>query len=112
VFCKMCHKTPASRREDYAFGALCDECSRAYMSWPCPDCGEVRHGIRMHAGAPCWTCGLERIWAPLSQPVRDEIDRAIAEQPNITAFVRIRELTGCDLQQAMRLHSHRHSLMP
>ena len=106
MFCVMCHETPASRREDYAFGALCDKCSLTYMSWPCPDCGEVRHGIRAHEGAPCSSCEMERLWAPLTQAVRDEIDRTIAEQPNISAIMRIRELTGCGLREAMCLHSH------
>ena len=110
MICRTCHSTSAARRADYAFGALCDDCSLTYMSWPCPDCGEARHGIREHEGEPCGRCEILRIWNPLPAAVQEEIDRATAELGNIMAIKRIRELAGCGLREAMMLHNHRGSV--
>ncbi|MCR3753508.1 hypothetical protein [Lentzea californiensis] len=109
LVCHFCGGMPASPRDDHAFYVLCDHCSLKYMTWPCPGCGEMRHGVRAHESQPCGTCETARQWAAFPQTVRDEIDLAIAERPAIRAIMRIRELTEIGLQEAMQLLHYRSS---
>ncbi|MGI5505073.1 hypothetical protein [Lentzea sp. CA-135723] len=73
------------------------------MTWPCPDCAEVRHGVRANEGRPCRNCATARAWAAVPQDTRDEVHRVVAEQNAVKAVARVRELTGCEMDEAMLL---------
>jgi hypothetical protein len=106
--CSMCGTRPAMTSDDYLFGPLCDQCTAKYVTWTCPDCSAYVSAPREKAGRPCSSCHTRHEWEALPQDVRDEIDRAIGEQSWIPALIRIRELTGCGLNEARKFHHLRH----
>lgn len=98
--CTRCWRTPASNRDDYPFGALCDECSAKTTTWACPGCEEVTSGAPSCAGDLCFQCDLERRWEQIPQSVRDEAAHLKESRGMIPAIKRIREATGCGLREA------------
>ena len=101
--CISCHKAPASNRDDYPYGALCDECSAKLTTWTCPGCGDDQAGSRTRAGESCTWCHAEREWAKWPGPARAEILRLLEAKKTILAIKRVREVAGCGLKEAVEL---------
>lgn len=106
LVCPMCGEGVASARDDHEFLPLCDGCSARYETSPCPECGDHVQVAR-GSGGPCSPCASKLMWAGLTASVRDEVDAAVAELSAAPAISRIRELTGCGLSEAVRLHDLR-----
>ncbi|WP_394615965.1 hypothetical protein JNUCC0626_40640 [Lentzea sp. JNUCC 0626] len=101
--CDMCGSTPAQKWDDHAHYVLCARCSLKYMTWPCPDCAEVLHGVRADEGTRCRSCETTRVWLALPRDTQDEVHRVIAEQNAVKAVAWVRELVGCETSEAMVL---------
>ncbi|MDX8145684.1 hypothetical protein SK854_26480 [Lentzea sp. BCCO 10_0061] len=101
--CTHCHQPPASNRDDYPFGALCDACSAQHTSWNCPECGDFQAGSRTRAGESCTWCHAEREWAKWPGSARTEIIRLLEAKKTILAIKRVREVAGCGLKEAVEL---------
>lgn len=76
-------------------------------SWLCRGCRQIIHSEVREAGSPCFECESELLFDAQSPETRAEIDKAVASLPHITAFQRIRELTGCGLHKAIAVHTAR-----
>ncbi|MET9224953.1 hypothetical protein [Lentzea sp. NPDC003310] len=106
--CTKCHKAPAGNRDDYPFGALCDDCSAELTTWNCPECGDVQSGSRARAGETCTWCHGARQWVTWPGPARTEILQLLDDGKTILAIKRIREVAGCGLKEAVELMNVRH----
>jgi hypothetical protein len=92
--CGKCFTLSARNRDDYPYGALCDQCSATTAIWQCPECDATIDGNSENLGGICMSCKARPDWEALPQAIRDEIGAMVEADRGIPSIYRLMELDG------------------